>query len=211
MIRINLLGQTRPKAAKSAVPLEATMQIVFALVAIGVALTVLGVTYYQQKSELDRTNARIASLRAERASLEQIKQDVDRFESQKNVLQQRIDVIETLQKNRTGGQDLLQMVANTVVHVDNVWLTSLNRTGNSIDMQGEAASINSVANFITQLKRSGYFDNVEIKQATEDDIVPSVATYGFSMTAAISPQTAANTQPTGAPQPPPQPAKAGRS
>ena len=211
MIRINLLGQTRPKAAKSAVPLEATMQIVFALVAIGVALTVLGVTYYQQKSELDRTNARIASLRAERASLEQIKQDVDRFESQKNVLQQRIDVIETLQKNRTGGQDLLQMVANTVVHVDNVWLTSLNRTGNSIDMQGEAASINSVANFITQLKRSGYFDNVEIKQATEDDIVPTVATYGFSMTAAISPQTAANTQPTGAPQPPPQPAKAGRS
>jgi len=211
MIRINLLGQTRPKAAKSAVPLEATMQIVFALVAIGVALTVLGVTYYQQKSVLDRTNARIASLRAERASLEQIKQDVDRFESQKNVLQQRIDVIETLQKNRTGGQDLLQMVANTVVHVDNVWLTSLNRTGNSIDMQGEAASINSVANFITQLKRSGYFDNVEIKQATEDDIVPTVATYGFSMTAAISPQTAANTQPTGAPQPPPQPAKAGRS
>jgi len=211
MIRINLLGQMRPKAAKSAVPLEATMQIVFALVAIGVALTVLGVTYYQQKSELDRTNARIASLRAERASLEQIKQDVDRFESQKNVLQQRIDVIETLQKNRTGGQDLLQMVANTVVHVDNVWLTSLNRTGNSIDMQGEAASINSVANFITQLKRSGYFDNVEIKQATEDDIVPSVATYGFSMTAAISPQTAAKTQPTGASQPPPQPAKAGRS
>ena len=55
------------------------------------------------------------------------------------------------------------MVANTVVHVDNVWLTSLNRTGNAIDIQGEAASINSVANFITQLKRSGYFDNVEIK------------------------------------------------
>ena len=57
-----------------------------------------------------------------------------RFESEKGVLQQRIDVIETLQKNRTGGQDLLQMVANTVVHVDNLWLTSLNRTGNSLDI-----------------------------------------------------------------------------
>ncbi len=110
-----------------------------------------------------------------------------RFESQKGVLQQRIDVIETLQKNRTGGQDLLQMVANTVVHVDALWLTSLNRTGNSIDMQGEAGSINAVANFITQLKRRGYFDNVEIKTATENDIVPSRGqTYGFSMTAAIS-------------------------
>ena len=211
MIRINLLGQARPKAAKNAVPLEATMQLVFALVAIGVALTVLGVTYYQQKSELDRTNARIASLRAERASLQQIKQDVDRFESQKSALQQRIDVIETLQRNRTGGQDLLQMVATTVVHVDNVWLTSLDRTGNAIDIQGEAASINSVANFITQLKRSGYFDNVEIKQAVEDDIVSSVETYQFSMSAAINQTVPAKTQPAGAVQPPPAPAKGGRS
>ncbi|MGD0965994.1 MAG: PilN domain-containing protein [Candidatus Acidiferrales bacterium] len=210
MIRINLLGQARPKAAKSTVPLEATMQIVFALLAIGVALAVLGITYYQQKTELDRTNAKIAALRAERASLEQIKQDVDRFESQKSVLQQRIDVIETLQKNRSGGQDLLQMVATTVVRVDNVWLTSLNRSGNSIELQGEAGSINAVANFITQLKRSGYFDNVEIKQATEDDIVQSVETYGFSMSAAISQQNPAKTQPTGAIQTPP-PAKGGRS
>lgn len=211
MIRINLLGQTRPKAAKSAVPLEATMQAVFALVAIGVAFVVLGITYYQQKRELDQTNAKIASLRAERASLQQIKQQVDQFEAQKAVLQQRIDVIETLQRNRSGGQELLQMVASTVVHVENVWLTSLNRTGNSIDIQGESASINSVANFITQLKRSGYFDNVEIKTATEDDIVPSVETYNFSMTAAIAAPVGAKTQATGATQLPPQPTKGGKS
>lgn len=215
MIRINLLGQTRPKAAKSAVPVEATVQVIFAVVAIGVALAVLGITYMQQKKELDQTNAKIASLRAERASLQQIKQEVDRFESEKSVLQQRIDVIETLQKNRTGGQDLLQMVANTVLHSDSVWLTTLNRSGNSIDLQGEAASINAVANFITQLKRSGYFDNVEIKTAAEDDIIPSVETYGFAMTASISPQPAASTQPKTQPaaatQPPPQPAKGGRS
>jgi type IV pilus assembly protein PilN len=211
MIRINLLGQIKPKAAKSAVPLEATMQIIFAVAAIAVALIFLGIVYHQQESELEQTNAKIAALRSERASLEQIKQDVVRFESEKGVLQQRIDVIETLQKNRTGGQDLLQMVANTVVHVDNLWLTSLNRTGNSIDIQGEAASINSVANLITQLKRSGYFDNVEIKTATEDDLVPSVATYGFSMSAAISQPAAPKTQPTGAAATSPQPAKGGRS
>ena len=62
-------------------PLEATVQVIFALVAIGVALAVLGITYYQQKKELDQTNAKIAALRAERASLQQIKQEVDRFES----------------------------------------------------------------------------------------------------------------------------------
>jgi type IV pilus assembly protein PilN len=213
MIRINLLGQARPKAAKKSVPLEATMQIIFLLVALGVAAVVLGVTYYQQKSELDKTNARIASLQAEKASLQQIKADVDRFESQKAVLQQRIDVIETLQRNRTGGQDLLAMVANTVVHVDALWLTSLTRSGDSVAMEGEAGSINAVANFITQLKRSGYFDNVEIKQATENDLVPSVETFGFAMTASISPASHAaqpKTQPT-AGSPSPQPTAKGRS
>jgi type IV pilus assembly protein PilN len=213
MIRINLLGQSKPKAAKSSVPLEATMQIIFAVVAIGVALSVLSITYFQQKKELDATNARIAALRAERSSLQQIKMEVDRFEQQKGVLQQRIDVIENLQRNRTGGQEFLEMVATTVVHVDNVWLTSLNRTGNSIDIQGESASINSVANFITQLKRSGYFENVEIKAAQEDDIVPSVETFNFSMSASIAtpPAGTAKAQPTGATQAAPAPGRGGRS
>jgi Tfp pilus assembly protein PilN len=213
MIRINLLGQARPKPTMKAVPLEATVQVVFGLVALVVAFAILGITYYQQKSQLDKTNAKISALKAEKASLQQIKQEVDRFEAQKTVLQQRIDVIETLQRNRSGGQELLQMVADTVVRVDSLWLTSLDRIGNNINMEGTAGSINAVANFITQLKRSGYFDNVEIKQAVENDVVPTIETYGFTMSAAISrvpsaPQVKA--RPALAPQVPVPPAK-GRS
>ena len=62
MIRINLLGQARPKATKQAVPLEATVQLIFLLVALIVVGAVLGITYYQQKGELDRTNAKISSV-----------------------------------------------------------------------------------------------------------------------------------------------------
>ncbi|HTX16971.1 MAG TPA: PilN domain-containing protein [Candidatus Baltobacteraceae bacterium] len=205
MIRINLLGQARPKATKQTVPLEATVQILLFAAAVAVAAVVLVVVYVSQNRQLDAAKARIRDLQAEKASLQQIKTDVDRFESQKAVLQQRIDVIETLQKNRTGAQDLLQMVANTVVRVDALWLTSITRNGDSLEIEGEAGSINSVANFITELKRSGYFTNVEIKDAKEDDIRPSVETYGFSMSVSIAPQAngVPTTQATGATQPPP--------
>lgn len=186
MIHINLLGQTRPKAAKQAVPLEATVQLIFLLIAIALAVVVVGVSYYQQNRELAQANSRILALRAEKQSLQQIKQDVDRFQSEKGVLQQRINVIETLQKNRTGAQQLLQMVANTVVRVDALWLTSLNRSGNSLTIKGEAGSIDAVANFLTQMKRSGYFDQVELQDAKENDIAPSVQTFGFSMTATVA-------------------------
>jgi type IV pilus assembly protein PilN len=208
MIRINLLGQVRPKAAKKAVPLEATVQILFLAVAIGLAVVILGITYFQQQHQLDQTNRRISQLRAEKASLQQIKQDVERYDSEKKELQTRIGVIETLQRNRAGGQELLEMVANTVVRVDALWLTTMERKGDTLSLQGEAGSINAVANFITQLNRSGYFGNIEITETKEDDILKSVQTFGFTMTASINPLPVAGqarpqaTGASGAPQPP---------
>jgi type IV pilus assembly protein PilN len=218
MIRINLLGQIRPKATKQSVPLESTLQILLGVAALAIALIVLSVTYYSQKRQLDDTNARIAALKAERTSLQQIKQEVDRFEAQKAALQTQIGVIEGLQKNRTAAQELLTMVANTVVRVDQLWLTSLERKGDNLDINGEAGSVNSIANFITQLKRSGYFDKIEIQEAKEDDVAKSVTTYGFTMSAAVA-QAAAPAPGTPQTKPasgtstttPPQPAAKGRS
>lgn len=186
MIRINLLGQARPKAAKKAVPLEATVQVIFALVAVGIAAVVLGSFYFSEKRDLDATNAKISALKAERASLQQVKADVTAFEQQKQTLQTRIDVIEQLQKNRTGAQELLQQVANTVVRVDALWLTSLTQTPDGLLIQGEAGSITSVANFLTQLQRSGYFDKIEIKETKENDIAKGVETFQFSINAGIA-------------------------
>jgi Tfp pilus assembly protein PilN len=214
MIRINLLGQSRPKATKQAVPLEATLQILLGIAALAIAIVVLSVTYFSQKKELDTTNSRIASLKAEKTSLQQVKQEVDQFETQKKALQTRIDVIEELQKNRAGAQELLAMVANTVQRVDQVWLTSLERKGNDLKIAGEAGSVNAVANFITQLKRSGYFDKIEIQEAKEDDVVKSVTTYGFTMSASVAQTPSQAAQPqakTAASSAPPQPAPKGRS
>jgi len=217
MIRINLLGQVRPKATKQSVPLESTLQILLGVAALAIALVVLSVTYYSQKHQLDETNAHIAALKAERTSLQQIKQEVDRFESQKAALQTQIGIIEGLQKNRTGAQELLQMVANTVVRVDQLWLTSLDRSGDTLHITGESGSVNSIANFITQMKRSGYFDKIEIEEAKEDDVEKSVTTYGFTMSAAIAQPATAPGQLQAKPAAgtstttPPQPAAKGRS
>jgi Tfp pilus assembly protein PilN len=215
MIRINLLGQTRPKTTKQSVPLENGLPIILGIAAVVIAGVVLFSMYLSQKKQLDDTNTRIAALRSEKASLQQVKQDVDRFEQQKQALQTQIDVIEGLQKNRTGAQELLQMVANTVVRVDQLWLTSLDRKGDALSIGGEAGNINSVANFMTQLKRSGYFDKIEIQEAKEDDVAKSVTTYGFTMTASVAqsptPQAVAQTKPAATTTPPPAPAAKGRS
>jgi len=186
MIRINLLGQERPKTTGPSIPLESSLRVVLFAAAVILAVVVLVVMYNQKSNELAGINAHIASLQAERTRLQQTKAEVQRFEQQKAVLQQRIDVIETLQANRSGGQQLLQMVANTVGRSESLWLTSLERTGNTLTITGEAASINAIANFITQMKHSGYFDKIEIQSAAENDIVKGAQTYGFTMSAQVS-------------------------
>lgn len=186
MIRINLLGQERPKATGPSIPVESSLRLILFFASLALAVVVLVVMYQQAARQLATTEQQITTLQAEKARLQLVKTEVDRYEQDKAVLQQRIDVIEALQASRTGGQQLLQMVANTVSRTDELWLTALDRKGNTLTIAGEAGSINSIANFITQMKRSGYFDKIEIQSASENDIVRGAQTFEFNMTASVS-------------------------
>ncbi|MGB4784660.1 MAG: PilN domain-containing protein, partial [Candidatus Acidiferrum sp.] len=109
---------------------------------------------------------------------------------------------EQLQRDRTGGQELLDMVANTVSRTENLWLTEMTRKGNTLAMEGSSASINSVANFITSLKRSGYFQRVEIKETKQDDKNLGVQTFLFQISAEITPPPAVQARPASSAAPP---------
>ncbi len=183
MIRINLLGRARPKPQRQAVPLEATLQVVFFLAAMVVALGVLYYNWHSTNDQITEVRLHIQKQSGEKARLEKLKMQVDEFERQKGVLQQRINIIEQLQRNRTGGQELLNALADTVTRTDTLWLTSLNRQGNGLTIVGTAGSINAVANFITQLKHSGYFDQIEIKESTQDTKSSDIQTFAFTLTA----------------------------
>src|SRR3989442_12027247 len=186
MIRINLLGRARPKAARQAVPLEATLQVVFLVAALLVAFGVLYYNWHSTNQQITEVRLHIQKQTGEKARLEQLKAQVDEFARQKAVLQQRINIIEELQRNRTGGQELLDALANTVVRTDTLWLTSFTRTGNGLTIIGTAGSINAVANFITQLEHSGYFNQIEIKESTQDTKNAAVQTFTFTLTAQFS-------------------------
>jgi len=149
MIRINLLGQVRPKSSRRPVDTGAALPVVFIGAGLVLGALVLGFFYYTWQKQLNEENARIKVLTAQKADLEQTKLQVEAFEKQKVVLQQRVATIEQLQRDRTGGQELLDMVANTVSRTENLWLTEMTRKGNTLAMEGSSASINSVANFIT--------------------------------------------------------------
>ena len=204
MIRINLLGQIRPKASRRptmAVDTGGAMPVAFIGLGAVVGLLVLGFLYYTWQKQLDAENTKIKTLQAQKAELEQTKQQVETFEKQKDLLQRRVNTIEQLQRDRTGGQELLDMVANTVSRTENLWLTQMTRKANTLSMDGSSASINAVANFITALKRSGYFQKVEILESKQDDKNLAIQTFTFQITAEIAPPLPAQARPANIPAP----------
>jgi type IV pilus assembly protein PilN len=202
MIRINLLGQARPKTARRPVDTGAAMPMVFILVGVVFAGLILFYVYHSWATQLNDENGRIKRLQAQKTELEQIKVQVQAFEDQKKILQQRVQTIEQLQKDRTGGQELLDEVASTVSRAENLWLTSMTKKGAVVNFEGAASSINSVANFITALKRSGYFQKVEIKESKQDERNTAVQVFLFSINAEIAssgPAAGTQTKSTSAP------------
>jgi type IV pilus assembly protein PilN len=193
MIRINLLGQIRPKASRRPVDTGAALPVLFIGAGLVLGVLVLGFLYYSWQQQLNTENNKIKTLQAQKTDLENIKQQVEVFDKQKQVLQQRVSTIEQLQRDRTGGQDLLDRVANTVSRTENLWLTTMTRKGTSLNIEGSSASVNAVANFITALKRSGYFQKVEIKETKQDDKNTSVQTFNFQLSAEITPPQAGAT------------------
>src|SRR5258706_12895468 len=202
MIRINLLGQIRPKAARRSVGTGGAVAVVFSGAGLVLGAVVLGFFYYTWQNQLNKENAEIKRLQAQKTDLEQTKLQVESFEKQKVVLQQRVATIEQLQRDRTGGQELLDMVANTVSRTENLWLSEMTRKGNTLAVEGSSASINSVANCITSLKRSGYFSKVEIKETKQDEKNLAVQTFVFQISAEITPPPAVQARPASSLTPP---------
>jgi Tfp pilus assembly protein PilN len=187
MIRINLLGQAKPKASRRPVDTGAALPVLFIGAGILFGALILGYVYYNWQRQLADENAKIKQLQTQKTDLEQVKLQVEAFEKQKVVLQQRVSTIEQLQRDRTGGQELLDQIASTVARTENLWLTSMVRKGNDLTLDGASASVNGVANFITALKRSGYFSKIEIKESKQDDKVTAVQTFNFEISAEITP------------------------
>lgn len=187
MIRINLLGQKPPKKPSVAVPAGATVTLVLFLGSLIVAGGVLWYFYDAANRNVQSIQQQIDSQKRDIATLQGIKAQVDKLNADKQVLDKQYQVLDQLRQNRSGGQDLLESLASTVVRTDGVWLTAMEKKGATLTLEGTAGSVNAVANFITELKRSGKFGKVEISESRQDERNPNVATFLFKLTAEFTP------------------------
>jgi len=189
MIRINLLGAPKPKNKKAS---ASSMQSVdmgevgSPLLKIIVCLLLAGVLNGAYWLQLDREKKSIA-IKMEQAEqknreLADVKARYLERQRQAENYKRRVDVIDQLRKAQTGPVDLLAMVGETINNTEAVWLNNVKDRGASVDIEGMALSPDAVANLISNLQKTGYFRNIEIKEAIQDEQIKDMQAFIFTLT-----------------------------
>jgi type IV pilus assembly protein PilM len=158
--QINLLAvereRTRP-AKRRSVGLPPVQKVAIAASLILVLTTVgMGWRYWSVRQNLSRLDTEIAAAEAETRRLRNVLTDVQKFESRRTQLQQRVALIEELRKGQVGPVRLLDAISRALP--DRLWLTTMEQKGLSeITLQGLTTSLTSLSDFVGNLEGTGQF------------------------------------------------------
>ena len=177
MIRINLLPVREARR-------KADMQqqlVLMGAAAVGSLVLALGVHQFV-RSGVDRANERVAALNTQLAQFKPQQEQVEGFKNKKSEIEQKLEVIQRLERSRSGPVHILDELASRTP--ERVWLTSLTATGGKIELEGMSLDNELVALFLTALNDSAYFANVELK-TTELKTVDSLKLNTFRIVAQL--------------------------
>ena len=186
MIRINLSGAARPKGKRAAAAApefagEGPSPVVFVLIGVVLLALLNGVPWYILNGQAAGLDKKMAAAEKEYLSLQETKRKVDEKQKQADDIKRRTDVIDKLRKEQSGPVELLNTVGNTVNGTDAVWLATMKDDGTNINLEGVAFSPHAVANLMANLKRTGYFKSVELKETIQDETVKDMQAFNFAI------------------------------
>jgi Tfp pilus assembly protein PilN len=191
MIKINLLENSKGKSKRGggSGPSMPTMEMgdmgspKLKILAVLVVAGLFNLSYWYR---LDHTSkaieARMKVAEQKNRELADVKARFLERQTQANNYKRRVDVIDGLRQNQTGPVNLLAMLGETVNNTEAVWLSKMDDSGASVNLEGTALSADAVANLIANLQKTGFFKNVEIKETYQDEQIKDMQAFQFTLT-----------------------------
>ncbi|MFB0527737.1 MAG: PilN domain-containing protein [bacterium] len=178
MIKINLL----PKEVEKKVAIR-EKKFLLSTIVILVVGGFLGL-YSLKVGQYTRLKKNVRRVDKELSLLEEIIKKVDEIEKSKEALDKKLDVIQSLMRNRLIYPQLLEDLARIVS--SRVWLTSLVTKSESdfltITIEASAIDNYAIADFITKLSEANKFSKVELSNITTKKGKKEVVIKNFGVT-----------------------------
>jgi len=156
MLQINLLPVREVRKRFEA--RQILLQQLLVLILTGAAI---GGFQAHLSGQIDTTQARIHQMDKDIAQFKPQLEQVEAFKLKKKELEKKIEVIESLDKQRRGPVRLMAELSDRIP--DRVWLTSLETSGGQLKMKGESIDNELVAVFVRNLGESKYIADVDLE------------------------------------------------
>lgn len=172
MIKINMIPHERKKTSVVAVELVAAGSLLLViLVGIGIWWNHLDNTINEQKLAIEKKEKIVSDLQV-------IIDQVQKFEKDKQTLQNKLDTIQNLKNGQKGPVQLLDELIRRLP--DQIWLANLRTAGNLVTIRGFALSQNSIGDFMGSLDTSPFFENITLKYSSLNPL-KGVDVYEFEL------------------------------
>lgn len=202
MIRVNLLAVERERSRKPLVAIPAAQRVTIGASLI-LLLTVLGIGWWfwtlrQQSLAVDRE---ILAAEGETQQLRGVLTQVQKFETRKAQLQQRVTLIEQLRRGQAGPVRVLDALSRSLP--ERVWLTDLKQAAAEFTISGYSTSMTALSDFVGNLETTQWFKRpVEIIDSQVQDDPKTGELVKFSIKATFTDPNAPATPPSlAAPKP----------
>lgn len=176
MVEINLLPH---REAKRAADIRETV----AVFVLGLVLVGAGIYLFRSNaaSDLEQAKVTIAQLEADIERYKPQQELIGKFKTRKQNLQDKLDVIASLERARNGPVRVLDEISRRVPN--RLWLTKINTRGNEIRLEGKSLDTGVVADFLRALNDSPYFKNVDLERTEGGEVVKGVRLVNFELRA----------------------------
>jgi type IV pilus assembly protein PilN len=189
MIRINLLGAPKPKSKRGGSTPAVTLEVaapsspkIKILLVLVLAVVANGAYWMRLDKQKQALTAKMQAAEQQNRELSEVKAKYLERQKQAESYKRRVDVIDQLRAGQAGPVNLLDTLGDTVNNTEAVWLFLVKDSGASVDINGMALSTDAVASLITNLQKTGYFKNIEIKETYQDEQYKEMQAFQFTLT-----------------------------
>lgn len=175
MIRINLLPFRAARKKENV-----RRQVSIFLLSLVLVVIVAAWFNYLLSGKIESLNQKVAETTAQVEKYNKINQEIAEIKKKLAMLNQKIEVIKSLELTRKVPVELLTDMSKLVIE-KRMWLTGLEEKSGSVKVVGIALDNPTIAEYMTRIETSGKYVNVKLLSINQDTSVKGLELKNFEV------------------------------
>jgi type IV pilus assembly protein PilN len=155
MIKINLL-----KTGKERKKIKVRKEMIVFILSMGAVLALVFVIQWFLSSETEKTVVQITNTKKEIEYYKSLRIEFEKAKEQQKILQEKLNVINMLKKEKASPAKVLDELS--IDKPEKAHFESVKKDGSKLGIEGIALDDETVATFMTNLRKSKLFKNIDL-------------------------------------------------